>query len=61
MDDSMFNHGTVISQGYKDKFLKGLSKTIKLGSSISIKIIIDEIEYSGKIDMPNSKKEKLQL
>ena len=32
MDYSMFNHGTVISQGYKDKFLKGLSKTIKLGS-----------------------------
>ena len=58
MDYSMFNHGTVISQGYKDKFLKGLSKTIKLGSSISIKIIIDEIEYSGKIDMPNSKKRK---
>lgn len=25
---------------------------------ISIKIIIDEIEYSGKIDMPNSKKRK---
>ena len=58
MDYSMFNHGTFIPERYKEKFLKYISETIKLGSSISIKIIIDEIEYLGKIDMPNSKNRK---
>lgn len=58
MDYSMFNHGTFIPERYKNKFLKELSKTLKLGHSISIKLIIDGVEYQGRIDMPNSKNRK---
>lgn len=58
MDYSMFNQGTFIPERYQEKFLKELFKTLKLGSSISIKLIIDGVEYQGKIDMPNSKNRK---
>lgn len=61
MDYSMFIHGTVIPIRYKSEFDKHLSRNIEIGNSIPIKIVIDGLEYQGKIDIPNSKNRKTPI
>lgn len=55
MGYSAFAHGTVVSQRYQEPFLKNLSNELTKGTSIPIKLIVDDIEYDSKIDNPNSK------
>lgn len=54
MDYSMFNHGTFLPIRYQDKFLVNLSNRLVLGGNVSINLILDEVTYVAKIDMPNS-------
>ena len=54
MDNSMFNHGTFLPIRYQDKFLVNLSNRLVLGGNVSINLILDEVTYVAKIDMPNS-------
>lgn len=54
MDYSMFNHGTFLPIRYQDKFLVNLSNRLVLGGNVPITLILDEVTYVAKIDMPNS-------
>lgn len=58
MDYSMFNHGTFLPARYQEKFLDNISKNLVLGSSVPITLILDDVTYVAKIDMPNSKGRK---
>lgn len=52
---SVFVQGTVVPTRYKEAFLNNLSSELPKGSSVQIKLVINDVEYDSKIDNPNSK------
>lgn len=56
--NGLFERGTAIANEYKDRFIGNLSQKLKYSSGVNIKIIVDNKEFTARIDRPKSHSEE---